>query len=90
MDDASFLQAYFLLEAYLLSNSLSYESPNLKMPHWVLIDCVLMQTAVVGFTIAKSAVPEELLSTIGATRKSVSISSTASHFGPDQRHQYRQ
>jgi hypothetical protein len=61
MDDASFLQAYFLLEAYLLSNSLSYESPNLKMPHWVLIDCVLMQTAVVGFTVAKNSMPNELL-----------------------------
>jgi hypothetical protein len=59
--DASFLQAYFLLEAYLLSNSLSFESPSLKMPHWVLIDCVLMQTAVVGFTMAKSGVPAELL-----------------------------
>lgn len=36
-------------EAYLLSNSLSFRSPDLKMPHWVLIDCALMQTAIVGF-----------------------------------------
>ena len=27
------------------------------MPHWVLIDCVLMQTAIVGFTAKKSALP---------------------------------
>ncbi len=37
------------MEAYLLSNSLGFKSPDLKMPNWVLIDCVLMQTAVVGF-----------------------------------------
>jgi hypothetical protein len=60
-DDGVFLQAYFLLEAYLLSNSLSYESPNLKMPHWVLIDCVLMQTAIVGFTLPTESLPDELL-----------------------------
>ena len=61
-DDSSFLEAYFMLEAYLLSNSLGFESPNLKMPHWVLIDCVLMQTAIVGFTVKKDKMPEELLS----------------------------
>lgn len=49
------------LEAYLLSNSLSFASPNLKMPHWVLIDCALMQTAVVGFTLPPDQVPDELL-----------------------------
>ena len=49
------------LEAYLLSNSLSFESPNLKMPHWVLIDCVMMQSAVVGFTLPVSAIPDALL-----------------------------
>lgn len=69
MNDDSFMEAYFLLEAYLLSNSLGFESPNLKMPHWVLIDCVLMQTAVVGFTVPKSAVPEELLSYYRADQK---------------------
>jgi hypothetical protein len=61
MEDSSFLQAYFLLEAYLLSNSLSFESPGLKMPHWVLIDCVLMQTAIVGFTLPTESLPDELL-----------------------------
>lgn len=49
------------LEAYLLSNSLSFESPSLKMPHWVLIDAVLMQSAVVGFTLPIDMVSEELL-----------------------------
>ena len=58
MDEAA--DAPFM-EAYLLSNSLSFESPNLKMPHWVLIDAALMQTAVVGFAMPINAVPEELL-----------------------------
>lgn len=48
-------------EAYLLSNSLSFRSPDLKMPHWVLIDCVLMQTAIVGLMKPKKDVPEEFL-----------------------------
>ena len=69
MDDAPFLQAYFLLEAYLLSNSLSFESPNLKMPHWVLIDCVLMQTAIAGFTLPRDSLPEELLAYYQADEK---------------------
>jgi len=49
-------------EAYLLSNSLSFKSPDLKMPHWVMIDCALMQTAIVGFMKARDDLPEELLS----------------------------
>jgi hypothetical protein len=69
VDDSSFMEAYFMLEAYLLSNSLGFESPNLKMPHWVLIDCVLMQTAIVGFTLAKSAIPDELISYYHADEK---------------------
>lgn len=48
-------------EAYLLSNSLSFASPDLKMPHWVMIDCALMQSAIVGFTRAKSDIPQALL-----------------------------
>lgn len=48
-------------ESYLLSNSLSFSSPDLKMPHWVMIDCALMQSAIVGFTKAKSELPESLL-----------------------------
>jgi hypothetical protein len=48
-------------EAYLLSNSLSFKSPDLKMPHWVLIDCALMQTAVVGFMKACADLPESFL-----------------------------
>lgn len=49
-------------EAYLLSNSLSFKSPDLKMPHWVLIDCALMQTAIVGFMKARADLPERFLS----------------------------
>jgi hypothetical protein len=48
-------------EAYLLSNSLSFEKPDIKMPHWVLVDCVLMQTAIVGFMKDVSKIPEPLL-----------------------------
>lgn len=58
LDDESQLPFY---EAYLLSNSLSFSSPDLKMPHWVMIDCALMQSAIVGFTRAVSDVPRELL-----------------------------
>ena len=48
-------------EAYLLSNSLGFKSPDLKMPHWVLLDCVLMQTAVVGFMLPTKSLPADLL-----------------------------
>lgn len=48
-------------EAYLLSNSLSFSSPDLKMPHWVMIDCALMQSAIVGFSRAVNDIPDELL-----------------------------
>jgi hypothetical protein len=48
-------------EAYLLANSLSFRSPDLKMPHWVLIDCALMQTAIVGFMKPVDAIPENVL-----------------------------
>jgi len=49
------------LEAYLLSNSLSFGAANLKMPNWVYIDFVLMQTAAVGFSLPVGAVPKDLL-----------------------------
>jgi hypothetical protein len=48
-------------EAYLLSNSLSFSAPELKMPHWVLIDCALMQSAIVGFTKSVGEIPADLL-----------------------------
>lgn len=48
-------------EAYFLSNALSFKAPDLKMPSWVLIDCVMMQTAVVGFMRSKHAIPSHLL-----------------------------
>lgn len=60
-EEGSFLEAYMFLETYLLSNSLSFESPGLKMPNWVLIDCVLMQTAIVGFTAPIDLIPSEIL-----------------------------
>lgn len=58
LDDESQIPFY---EAYLLSNSLSFSSPDLKMPHWVMIDCALMQSAIVGFTKSVDEVPPELL-----------------------------
>ncbi len=47
-------------EAYLVSNSLAFGNPNLKMPNWVYIDCALMQTAVVGFAIPMDKAPDTL------------------------------
>lgn len=58
LDDEDQIPFY---EAYLLSNSLSFSSPDLKMPHWVMIDCALMQSAIVGFTRAVRDLPPELL-----------------------------
>jgi len=49
------------LEAYRMSNSLSFENPGLKMPSWVLIDCVLLQTPIVGFMRKISDIPLDLL-----------------------------
>ncbi len=48
-------------EAYLVSNSLAFGNPDLKMPNWVYIDCVLMQGAVVGFCLPVDEAPEPLL-----------------------------
>lgn len=48
-------------EAYLVSNSLAFGNPELKMPNWVYIDCVLMQSAVVGFAIPVSKAPDSLI-----------------------------
>jgi len=58
LDDQEEIPFY---ESYLLSNSLSFSSPELKMPHWVMIDCALMQSAIVGFTKAKRDIPASLL-----------------------------
>lgn len=48
-------------EAYLVSNSLAFGNPNLKMQNWVYIDCVLMQSAVVGFAVPVAKAPESLI-----------------------------
>jgi hypothetical protein len=48
-------------EAYLVSNSLAFGNPNLKMQNWVYIDCVLMQSAVVGFAIPIDKAPATLV-----------------------------
>ncbi len=48
-------------QAYLLANSLGFGSPDLKMPNWVYIDCVLMQTAVIGFALPVAKMPKSLL-----------------------------
>lgn len=48
-------------EAYLVSNSLAFGNPDLKMPNWVYIDCVLMQSAVVGFALPVSKAPPSLV-----------------------------
>ena len=48
-------------EAYLLANALGFGEAELKMPNWVLVDCVLMQSAVVGLMMDKDACPAPLL-----------------------------
>lgn len=48
-------------EAYLVSNSLAFGNPELKMQNWVYIDCVLMQTAVVGFALPVEKAPATLI-----------------------------
>jgi hypothetical protein len=48
-------------EAYLVSNSLGFGNPDLKMPNWVYIDCVLMQSAVVGFALPIDKAPRTLV-----------------------------
>lgn len=49
-------------EAYLVSNSLGFGNPELKMKNWVYIDCVLMQSAVIGFCLPVKDVPSGVLS----------------------------
>ena len=46
--------------AYLTANALAFGARDLKMPGWVYIDCVLMQTAVVGFVAPRDSVPAPL------------------------------
>lgn len=48
-------------EAYLVSNSLAFGNPDLKMANWVYIDCVLMQSAVIGFALPIDKAPDTLL-----------------------------
>ncbi len=48
-------------EAYLVSNSFAFGNPDLKMQNWLYIDCVLMQTAVVGFAIPVDKAPPAML-----------------------------
>lgn len=48
-------------EAYLVSNSFAFGNPDLKMQNWVYIDCVLMQTAVVGFALPVDKTPPAML-----------------------------
>ena len=48
-------------EAYLLANALGFGDASLQMPNWVLVDCVLMQTAVVGLVLARERASPSLL-----------------------------
>jgi len=47
--------------AYNVANALAFGARDLTMPGWVYIDCVLMQTAVVGFAAPKGMLPKSLL-----------------------------
>lgn len=52
--------------AYTTANALAFGAKDLTMPGWVYIDCVLMQTAVVGFAAPRESVPASLLKEFGA------------------------
>ncbi len=52
-------------EAFRLANGLGF-APAAKMPNWVLVDCMLMQTAIVGFAIAKKRAPDDLIQAFGS------------------------
>jgi len=54
-------QATSFHQAYVTANALAFGARDLKMPGWVYIDCVLMQTAVVGFAARKIDAPQSLL-----------------------------
>ena len=47
-------------ETYLATNALAFGA-DIGMPNWVLTDCVLYQTAVVGFTAPKDLCPDVFL-----------------------------
>jgi len=51
--------------AYNTANALAFGARDLTMPGWVYIDCVLMQTAVVGFAAPKDQIPGHLLKEFG-------------------------
>lgn len=46
--------------SYILSNAMAFGSANLQMPGWVYIDCVTMQTAVIGFALKFDQAPKSL------------------------------
>ncbi len=52
--------------AYSRANALAFGARNLTMPGWVYIDCVLMQTAVVGFAAGRDNVPSGLMEELGS------------------------
>ena len=52
--------------AYVFSNFLGFGGTGVEMPGWVYIDCVLLQTAVIGFAIKKEDAPKELLAKFAA------------------------
>ncbi len=52
--------------AYLAANAIGFGNPALKMPNWVYIDCVLMQTAVIGFCIPRDSAPAALIEAFAA------------------------
>jgi hypothetical protein len=53
-------------EAFRLSNALGFGVPEAKMPDWVLVDCVLMQTAIVGFALSRRRASDDLLKAFAA------------------------
>jgi len=51
--------------AYVTANALAFGSRDIAMPNWVYVDCVLMQTAVVGFAAKREQAPTTLIKSFG-------------------------
>lgn len=48
-------------QAYVFANFLGFGGTGVEMPGWVYLDCVLMQTAVVGFAVHKDQLPDMIV-----------------------------
>ena len=57
------------LEALLTAETLGFQAAGAKLPTSVLVDCVLMQTAVVGFALSRRRAGSDLIKSFAAASK---------------------